>query len=76
MKTLFNFYIDEDVKLQATNKITRLKGSENKGQLASLIRVLLKQFVLTPDEQINKNLIRAIELEYQLTTKGNKRSKM
>lgn len=76
MKTLFNFYIDEDVKLQATNKITRLKGSENKGQLASLIRVLLKQFVSIPDEQTDKNLIKAIELEYQLTTKGNKRSKM
>lgn len=76
MKVLYNLYLDEDIKLEANNKITRLKGPENKGQLASLLRVLLKQFVLTPDEKVDKNIIKAIDLEYQLTTKCNKRSKM
>ena len=75
-KTLFNFYLDDDVKKKVTDKITRLNGEQSKGQLASLIRVLLKQFLATPDDKVNPLLIQAIDAEYQLTTKQNKRSKM
>lgn len=75
-KTLFNFYLDDDVKKQVNDKLTRLNGEQNKGQLAALIRVLLKQFVATPDDKVNKLLIDAIYAEYQMCTKQNKRSKM
>ena len=44
-KDLFNFYLDKNVKEQAQLKLIRLTGDKPKGQLAALIRVLLKQFV-------------------------------
>ena len=59
-KSLFNFYLDDITKKQAIAKLNRLVGEQNKGQLAALIRVLLKQFVATPDEKVNKLLIEAI----------------
>lgn len=74
MKNLFNFYLDDDVKEQATAKITRLNGEFSKGQLAALIRVLLKQFVMTPDEKINPLLIQAVAAEWEFSAKRNKRS--
>lgn len=73
-KSLFNFYLDDITKKQAIAKLNRLVGEQNKGQLAALIRVLLKQFVATPDEKVNKLLIEAIAAEYEYSTKLNKRS--
>ena len=75
-KSLFNFYLDDDLKKAAMNKLEKLNGQQSKGQLASLIRVQLKQFVATPDEKVNPLLIQAIEAEYEYSTKLNKRSKM
>lgn len=75
-KSLFNFYLDDITKKQAIAKLNRLVGEQNKGQLAALIRVLLKQFVATPDEKVNKLLIEAIAAEYEYSTKLNKRSKL
>lgn len=75
-KTLFNFYLDDDVKEQAQLKLLRLSGDKPKGQLAALIRVLLNQFVMTPDEKINPLLIQAIAAEYEYTQTLNKRSNM
>lgn len=75
-KTLFNFYLDEDVKKQAISKIERLNGQRDKGQLASLLRVFIKQFVATPDDKINPLLIEAIEAEYEYNSKRNKRSRL
>mgnify|MGYP003202277386 FL=1 len=75
-KSLFNFYLDDDIKKKATEKINRLAGEQNKGQLAALIRVLLKQFVATPDDKVNKLLIEAIAAEYEYSTKCNKRSRL
>lgn len=75
-KQLFNFYLDDDVKKLATDKIVRLTGDKPKGQLAALIRVLLKQFVATPDEKVNPLLIEAIEAEYEYSAKLNKRSRL
>lgn len=74
-KTLFNFYLDNEVKREAQDKLTRLTNDKPKGQLASLIRVLLKQFVATPDEKVNPLLLSAIEAEYEYSAKLNKRSK-
>ena len=75
-KSLFNFYLEDDVKKEANYKLVRIKGIQNKGQLAALIRVLLKQFIATPDEKVNPLLIQAIEAEYEYSTKRNKRSKL
>ena len=75
-KSLFNFYLDDITKKQAIAKLNRLIGEQNKGQLAALIRVLLKQFVATPDEKVNKLLIEAIAAEYEYSTKLNKRSNL
>ena len=76
MKRLFNFYLDDSDKVEVNLKLTRLIGEENKGQLASFIRVMIKQFIMTPDDKVNRNLLEAVKSEYTLTTKGNKRSRL
>ena len=75
-KELFNFYLDPELKVNASNKINRLAGDQSKGQLAALIRVLLRQFVATPDARVNPLLIQAIAAEYEYSTKKNKRSRL
>lgn len=75
-KSLFNFYLDDDVKQEAVDKLIRLTGDQPKGQLAALIRILLKQFVATPDDKVNKLLIDAIAAEYEYSQKLNKRSRL
>ena len=75
-KSLFNFYLDDDLKEKVQDKILRLRGDEKKGQLAALIRVLLRQFAATPDEKVNPLLIEAIAAEYEYSTKLNKRSRL
>ncbi len=74
MKSLFNFYLDDELKMQVTNKLVRLCKEKPKGQIAALIRVMLNQFVNTPDEKVNPLLIEAINAEYEYTSKLNKRS--
>ena len=76
LKNLFNFYLDDTDKEEATNKLIRLSGDKPKGQLAALIRVLLKQFIATPDEKVNPLLIQAIAAEYEYSAKLNKRSRL
>lgn len=75
-KSLFNFYLDDSDKQLATEKLIRLSGDRPKGQLAALLRVLLKQFIATPDEKVNPLLIDAISAEYEYSAKLNKRSRM
>lgn len=75
-KTLFNFYLDEDLKQEVQTKLIRLRKEEPKGQLAALIRVLLRQFAATPDDKINPLLIEAVGAEYEFSQKLNKRSRM
>ena len=74
MKSLFNFYLDDELKMQVTNKLVRLCKEKPKGQIAALIRAMLNQFVNTPDEKVNPLLIEAINAEYEYTSKLNKRS--
>lgn len=76
MKTLFNFYLDDDLKAKVQSKITRLIGDQPKGQIAALIRVLLQQFAATPDNRVNPLLLEAITAEYEYSTKKNKRSRL
>ena len=75
-KSLFNFYLDDDDKQETIDKIIRLSGDRPKGQLAALIRVLLKQFIATPDDKVNPLLIEAIAAEYEYSQTLNKRSKL
>lgn len=75
-KSLFNFYLEDETKIKVQEKLVRLTGDQPKGQIAALIRVLLKQFVATPDEKVNKLLIQAIAAEYEYSQKLNKRSRL
>lgn len=75
-KSLFNFYLDDKDKQAAIEKLIRLSGDRPKGQLAALIRVLLKQFIATPDNKINPLLIDAVAAEYEYSAKLNKRSSL
>lgn len=76
MKNLFNFYLDDEMKVTATTKIEGLCGKQEKGQLASLIRVMLKIFVNCKDEALLNEIANEVQNEYELTTKKNKRSRM
>lgn len=73
---LTNFYVDEKLQQEINDKLRRLKGEENKGQFSALIRVLLKQFAATPDEKVSKLLIDAVDAEYTVSAKRNKRSRL
>lgn len=76
MKQLFNFYLEDDDKTKAMEKLNRLLGEQAKGQLASLLRVMLKQFLYTPDDKVSKDLLEAVDAEYTYSTIKNKRSKL
>lgn len=73
-KRLYNFYLDEDLQRAAEKKIVSLTGDQPKGQLAALIRVLLRQFVA--QKEVPQLLIDALAAEYSYSTKLNKRSKL
>lgn len=75
-KSLFNFYLSDSVKEKCTNKLERLCGKREKGQLSSLIRVLLNQFVSTPDDKVDKLLLESINAEYMYSQTKNKRSRL
>lgn len=75
-KSLFNFYLDDNVKEECVNKLERVCGKKEKGQLSALIRVLLNQFIYTPDNQVDTLLIEAIDAEYEYSQKKNKRSRL
>ena len=74
MKKLFNFYLEDEVKDKVILKLTQEIGHTEKGVLASLIRVMLADFLLA--EEVDKNLIKRVTDEYIYTQKKNKRSKM
>ena len=75
-KMLYNFYLDENDKKQMYEKLDRLCGRQEKGQFASFLRVVIKQFLATPDDKVNPLLLKAIETEYTYSQTLNKRSKM
>ena len=74
-KSLFNFYLDDDKKVETIAKLNRICGEENKGQLASYLRVCVNMLLTVPDDKVKQELIEAIKSEYVLTTKSNKRSR-
>ena len=75
-KSLYNFYLDNDIKKKCVEKLERLNGKQEKGQLSALIRVLLARFARVQDENENKDLLDAVALEYEITLRSNKSSKL
>ena len=75
-KTLYNFYLDDEVKKKCVEKLERLNGKQEKGQLSALIRVLLSRFAQVKDENESRDLLDAVSLEYEITLRSNKRSKL
>lgn len=76
MKSLFNFYLDDDQKQKATAKLAKLCGDQPKGLLASFLRIQIKLFNATPEDKVDPRLIEAIAAEYEFTQKCNKRSNL
>lgn len=75
-KRLFNFYLDDSVKNKAVEKLERLCGTKEKGQLASFLRVCIVDFLNTPDEHIDKEFLAKIDKEYLYSSIKNKRSRL
>ena len=76
MKALFNFYLDDMVKEKAIEKVEKICGKQEKGQLASLIRVLLKRFLACDDSDELDDIAEEVESEYVTSQLKNKRSVM
>ena len=73
----FTLYIDANTKLAVQQRLSMLVPDANKGTMAALIRVLLRDFVSLPfDDSLLDSYKEAIEEEYLYTTKKNKRSKL
>jgi len=75
-KSLFNFYLDDNIKNKAIEKLDRLNGKQSKGQLAAFLRVQINLFLALPDEKISQTLLDAIKAEYEYSAKLNKRSRL
>ena len=76
MKALFNFYLDDMVKEKAIEKVEKICGKQEKGQLASLIRVLLKRFLACDDSDELDDIAEEVESEDVTSQLKNKRSVM
>ena len=70
MTELFNFYVEKETKEAAQNKIAEFLPGHKKGLTASLLRILLIQFLNTEPSQ---DLINAVEADYQYYASKNKR---
>lgn len=73
---IFNFYIDEDTKLNAQLKLCEIGVIGEKGALAALIRVLLREFIDENDAARLSYIASLVQVNYAYTTKRNKRSKL
>lgn len=76
MKSLFNFYLDDQDKEKAQQKLVRLCGEQSKGMLAAFYRVVTKMFLATPDEKVEKLFVESLAAEWEFTQKQNKRSRL
>lgn len=76
MKTIFNFYLDDLDKTLIIDKIERLNGKREKGQLASFLRASIRKFIETPDDEVDKEFLKKILEDYTVNTNCNKRSIM
>lgn len=74
--TQFGFYIDDDRKKKALEKLERLCGPTDKGKLAAFLRVCIDEFVAMSDEDISPEFKNKVVDEYVYSATKNKRSKM
>ena len=74
MKKLFNFYLEDHVKECATRKLESLMGKTEKGALASLIRVMLNNFIA--NEEVSNKLIEQVAEEYEYSQTRKLRSRL
>ena len=51
---LFNFYLDDEDKAKAVDKLDRLCGNTSKVKLAAFLLIQIKKFNLTPYEKITR----------------------
>lgn len=71
--SLYNFYIDKDLKLSAQEKLIKELGKTEKGALSALIRVLIREYVDSPTDS---RLVSKIAKEYINSATRNKRSRL
>ena len=74
---LYAFYLDEPTRLAVEQRLSMLVPDAKKGVMAALIRVLLREFVALPFDDVSlTSLQEKLEAEYIYSTKKNKRSKL
>ena len=74
---LYAFYLDDETKLAVEQRLSMLVPDTKKGAFAALLRVLLREFVALPFDDVSlTSLQEKLEAEYVYSTKKNKRSKM
>ena len=71
--SLYNFYIDPELKKAAMEKLDKELGKTEKGAFSALLRVLVKDYVHSPADT---QLLSKIAKEYTTSTKRNKRSRL
>lgn len=76
MKRLFNFYLDDDMREEATDKLEELLGGTTKGALASLIRTMIQDFIDCQDKEVLNQLGVKIMSNYMECQHSNKRSRL
>lgn len=73
----FTFYLDDLTKLEVLERLRALGLNTKKGSISALIRTLLHLFATSATSTLSiteEELVRAVEQEYLLTSKKNKRS--
>ena len=74
---LYAFYVDDETRLAVEQRLSMLVPDAKKGAMAALIRVLLREFVALPFDDVSlTSLQEKLEAEYIYSTKKNKRSKL
>lgn len=63
-KSLFNFYLDDDMKRDAVQKLNRLYPDEPKGLLASYLRMCVETLVEMNDDEIPADMIAGIKTQF------------
>ena len=72
-KSLFNFYLDDEVKKQANDKLNNMFGEQSKGMLAAYLRVSVNKLI---NEEIDAQLAIDIFNEFEYSKIKNKRSRL
>lgn len=72
-KSLFNFYLDDEIKMLAIKKLENQFGEQSKGMLASYLRVSVNKLL---EEELDEELAKRIMSEFEYSKIKNKRSRL